>query len=80
MSRARQLKRELEVCQLPEGDLVEQIALLARRRRCDLLILGPADQSRARTAAGIDFRAVSRAAPCPVCVVILPGVPAEVAG
>ena len=57
----------------------QQIVLVARRLGCDLLILGATDESGAGSAPGLDFPALARTAPCPVCLVAMPLIPHEVA-
>ncbi len=77
LERARQLKREVEVHALPEGDSAEQIASLARELGCDLIVLGMPERPPAGERRLVDPEAVARIAPCPVCLVTAPGIPDE---
>jgi nucleotide-binding universal stress UspA family protein len=77
MQRAEQLKREVEVCPLPEGDPNQQIAVLVKQLDCDLLILGEIEESISDVPPVLDCKAVVRNSPCPVCLVTLPAIPHE---
>jgi amino acid transporter/nucleotide-binding universal stress UspA family protein len=80
MQRAEQLKREVEVCPLPEGDPNQQIAVLVKQLDCDLLILGEIEESISEAPPVLDCKAVVRNSPCPVCLVTLPAIPHETEG
>ncbi|MGD0656140.1 MAG: amino acid permease [Thermoguttaceae bacterium] len=77
MQRAEQLKREVEICPLPEGDPNQQIAVLVKQLDCDLLILGEIEESISDVPPVLDCKAVVRNSPCPVCLVTLPAIPHE---
>jgi len=66
MQRAEQLKREVEICPLPEGDPNQQIAVLVKQLDCDLLILGEIEESISDLPPVLDCKAVVRNSPCPV--------------
>jgi nucleotide-binding universal stress UspA family protein len=74
---AEQLHREVQVCQVPPGDPTDELAALARQLGCGLLILrhseGAGDGGPA-----IDYQAIARKCPCPVCFVEAPSIPDEV--
>ena len=74
--RAKQLRRELAVRDLPAGDTCTQIASLAAAMKCNLIILGKQESSAEQ--APLDCDAVVRQAQCAVCVVTLPKLPQEV--
>jgi amino acid transporter len=75
--RAERLKRDVEVCQLPEGELNQQIVALAKQLECDLLIMGELEESLSSSPAVLDYKAIARTAPCPVCLVSVPIIPHE---
>jgi hypothetical protein len=77
LGRAAKLRREVEVCQLPEKDTLEQLLKEAQERDCDMLILGAGDEVAAGNVV-IDASAVTKRASCPVCVIVLPTIPHEV--
>ncbi|MEN6449086.1 MAG: amino acid permease [Thermoguttaceae bacterium] len=78
LSRAEQLHREVEVCQLPPGDPADQLAALARQLGCGLLILRRGNGSGESAPPPIDPHAIMRKSPCPVCFVEVPSIPDEV--
>lgn len=80
LQRAEQLKREVEICQLPEGDPNQKIAELAKQLDCDLLILGEIDESISEGPLVLDYKTVMRSSPCPVCLVTIPAIPHETEG
>ena len=78
LKRAEQLRREVEVCQLPAGDPTDQLAALARQLGCGLLILRRSDGAGEAAPSAIDFQAIAKKCPCPVCFVEAPSIPDEV--
>jgi hypothetical protein len=74
VERARQLKRELDIQVLPEGDAAQGIVRLAEREEYDVVIIGRTSESPP-----FDVNYVARHAPCWVCVVTPTAIPAEVA-
>lgn len=77
IQRAERLKRDVEICTLPDGDQNQQIVLLAKKLECDLLIMGEVDESTIRSLRILDYKAVAHCAPCPVCLVSVPQIPHE---
>lgn len=80
LQRAEKLKREVEVCKLPEGDPNQQIVALAKQLQCNLLILEEIEESMTDMPLALDCRAIVRNSPCPVCLVTLPAIPHETEG
>ncbi len=80
LERAERLKREVEVCPLPEGDRNQQIVALAKQLQCDLLIIGETDESSTDLPPVVDCKAVVQTSPCPVCLVTVPAIPHETEG
>jgi nucleotide-binding universal stress UspA family protein len=78
LDQARQLRREVEVCALPEGEPAQQIVELARRLDCDLIVLGMLEEPSPGEEPLVDAQAVIHAAACPVCLVSTPVIPDEV--
>jgi len=77
LDRAQQLKREVEVRQLPEGEPAEQIVSLARELGCGLIVLGLLEDPPPGEQPLVDVRALVRIAPCPVCLFSAPALPEE---
>ncbi len=80
LQRAEQLKREVEVCSLPEGDPNQQIVALVKQLECDLLIMGEIEESITNLPPVLDCNTIVRNSPCPVCLVTLPAIPHETEG
>jgi nucleotide-binding universal stress UspA family protein len=78
LARAERLRREVEVCQLPEGDPAEELVNQAQKLGCDLLVLGVTDEPFASGRATLDAQAVAKKSVCPVCLIVPPGIPQEV--
>jgi amino acid transporter/nucleotide-binding universal stress UspA family protein len=77
LDRARQLKRQVEVQALPEGDSAAQIASLAEQLGCDMIVLGLLEDPPPGEQPLVDCHALVRIAPCPVCLVSAPAIPDE---
>jgi amino acid transporter/nucleotide-binding universal stress UspA family protein len=73
--RAKQLRREVTCRELPPGTLAAEVAALATRLRCDLILVGKSELSELQTPLDID--AIVREASCAVCVVTPPPIPQE---
>ncbi len=73
MQRAKQLRREVTCSELPPGELAEQLAALAEKLDCDLIVVGKPEISELQTP--IDTDAIIREANCAVCVVTPPRIP-----
>jgi amino acid transporter len=73
--RAKQLRREVICCEVPPGGLATQVAGLAKRLRCDLIVFGKPEASELQTP--VDTDAIVREASCAVCVVMQPHLPQE---
>jgi nucleotide-binding universal stress UspA family protein len=76
LTRARQLRREVELGTLPPGEPAQQIAALARQLHCNLILVGRPEESAGGPP--VDCEAVARDAACAVCVVITPLIPRQV--
>jgi nucleotide-binding universal stress UspA family protein len=75
VKRAEQLRRELDIQVLPQGDIARGIVEVAERGGYDLLVIG---QSSAYEAPSFDVDYVVHHAPCWVCVVTPTAIPREV--
>ena len=73
--RAKQLRREVTCRELPPGELAVQVAALATRLHCDLIMVGKPEISELQTP--LDTDAIVREASCAVCVVTPPHIPQE---
>jgi len=73
--RAKQLRREVTRSDVLPGELAVQVAELAKQLRCDLIMVGKAENSEVQTPLNTD--AIVRAASCAVCVVTPPHIPQE---
>ena len=80
VERALQLKRELDIQVLPQGDTAQEIVRLAEREEYDVVIIGRASESSPSEAPPLDVEYVVRHAPCWVCLVTPTAIPAEVDG
>ena len=80
VERALQLKRELDIQVLPQGDTAQEIVRLAEREEYDVIIIGRASESSPSEAPSFDVEYVVRHAPCWVCLVTPTAIPAEVDG
>jgi amino acid transporter/nucleotide-binding universal stress UspA family protein len=78
LERARQLKREVEIQPLPEGDRAAAIVNLAKQSRYDLLLIGFAPPSASYEAPPVDADYIVRHAPCRVCLLAPPAIPQDV--
>jgi amino acid transporter/nucleotide-binding universal stress UspA family protein len=78
LERAKQLNREVEVCQLADGDPVDGLVELVRKLGCDLLVLGLIKEAAPEGQMTIDPKAVARKCACPVCCVMPAEIPQEV--
>jgi len=77
VDRALQLKRELELQTLPEGDPAEEIVKLARSEKFNLVVLGrPSQSSYGEAPFNVDY--IVEHAPCWVCIVTPSPIPREV--
>ncbi len=74
--RAKQLRREVTCSELPPGDIAAQVAALAKRLRCDLIVVGKPEVSEELQTL-LDTDAIVREANCAVCVVTPPHIPQE---
>lgn len=79
LARARQLRREVEVSRLSEGDLTEQVLRLARELHSDLIVVGATEESEHGNRPAINQEVIEHDAPCAVCLVVRPRIPTEVA-
>lgn len=77
MDRALQLRRELDIQALPEGNPAEEIVKLAQVEKYDLIILGEASKS-SYGKAPFDVPYIMAHAPCWVCLVTPTPIPREV--
>lgn len=75
VKRAEQLRRELDVQALPDGDIAKGIVQVAERGGYDLVIIG---QTSAYETPPFDVGYVVRHAPCWVCLVTPSAIPPEV--
>jgi amino acid transporter/nucleotide-binding universal stress UspA family protein len=75
LQRAKQLRRDVTFEELPAGDPAEQVAALAQRLHCDLIVVGKAELTEQH--APLDTAAIIREAHCAVCVVTPPHIPQE---
>jgi amino acid transporter/nucleotide-binding universal stress UspA family protein len=73
--RAKQLRRDVTSAELPPGELAEQVAELAKKLHCDMIVVGKPEISSLQTP--LDTEAIIRAAGCAVCVVTPPHIPQE---
>jgi nucleotide-binding universal stress UspA family protein len=76
LTRAKQLRREVEAMPLPAGKPAEQIVALAREIRCSLIVLARPEESE--TPSVIDCDAVAHDSACAVCLVTPPQIPQQV--
>jgi amino acid transporter/nucleotide-binding universal stress UspA family protein len=76
LTRARQLRRAVEVCAMPPGEPTEQIVALAKQLQCNLIVVGASEDSELPPA--INPEAIVQAAACAVCVVSTPRIPQQV--
>jgi amino acid transporter len=77
VERALQLRREIDLQDLPEGDPTEAIISLARAEKYDVVILG-APSRLSRAAESLNLDCLVKQAPCWVCVVTPTAVPPDV--
>jgi nucleotide-binding universal stress UspA family protein len=76
LQRAKQLKRDVEIVAASEGEPAKQLVALIRKLDCDLLIVGE-EETPSGEPAILDYKALARSSPCPVCLVTLPVIPHE---
>jgi hypothetical protein len=77
MDRALQLRREIDIQTLPDGDSAQAIVKLAQSEKFDLVILGqPAKSSYGKACVDVDY--VLEHSPCWVCLVTPTPIPQEV--
>jgi hypothetical protein len=77
LDRAQQLKREVEVRQLPEGEPAEQLIALARELGCGLIVLGLLEDPPPGERPLVDVQTLVHGAPCAVCLFSAPALPEE---
>jgi nucleotide-binding universal stress UspA family protein len=77
VKQAEQLRREVEVQTLPEGDPAHGIVQLAERDQYDVIIIGQASPLSPNPAPAFDVDYVVRHAPCWVCLVTPTAIPRE---
>ena len=80
LKRAEQLRREVEVCELPAGDPTDQLASLTRKLAVGLLIVGVIDDPTQGGRGALDYKNIAKKCPCPICFVESPAIPDEVDG
>jgi nucleotide-binding universal stress UspA family protein len=73
--RAKQLRREVTCMEVPPGEFAVQVAEVAKRLHCDLIIVGKREVSEEQSPLDID--AITREATCAVCVITPPQIPQE---
>ena len=73
--RAKQLRREVECCELPPGELAAEVAALAKRQHCDMILVSKPEDSELQVPLDVDE--IVTEAHCAVCVVIRPHIPQE---
>ena len=76
LTRARQLRREVEICIVPPGDPAEQVVGLAKQLRCDLIVVGMMEG--ADSVVHVNHQTIVRESPCAVCLVAMPRIPQAV--
>ena len=78
IERARQLRREVAVAELPLGAAAEEaLVRLAAEQDCDVLIIGLPSQSSPQEGAPLDTDYIVRHASCWVCLVSWPTIPQD---
>lgn len=80
VDRANQLKRELELHYLPEGDPAQGIVSVAREGQYDLIIIGRSSDESSFESAPFDVDYVVGHAPCWVCLVAPSAIPVDLDG
>jgi amino acid transporter len=80
MQRAEKLKREVDVCKLPDGDPNQQLVCLVKQLQCDLLIMGELEESDTDAKIVLDYKEIARYSPCSVCLISVPVIPHETEG
>jgi amino acid transporter len=69
VERSEQLRREVDVCPLPQGEPAAEIVRLATEQKFDVILIGKASESSIETAPPLDVEYIVEHAPCWVCVV-----------
>ncbi len=77
IERAKQLRREVAVAELPLGAAAEELVRLAAEQDCDVLIIGLPSQSSPQEGAPLDTDYIVRHASCWVCLVSWPLIPQD---
>jgi amino acid transporter len=82
VERSQQLRREIDVCPLPEGDPAQEIVRLASEQKFDVVLIGKASESSIEAVPPLDTDYILEHAPCWVCLVMPKPIPnvADVAG
>lgn len=80
LTRARRLRREIDLRRMADETSAPRLADLARDLGCDLIVLRMTEKPRPGEPSGLDADLLLRSAPCRVCLVSSPRVPDEVAG
>jgi hypothetical protein len=78
LERAEQLRREVDVQELPVGDPAKAIVELAKERAFDVVIIGLASESATDDLPKLDISYVVRHSPCRVFPVASPIIPQDV--
>jgi amino acid transporter/nucleotide-binding universal stress UspA family protein len=74
--RAKQLRRDVSLSEFPPGETAVQVAELAEKLECNLIVVGRPEGSELQTP--LDTEAIIREAHCAVCVVVPPPIPQDV--
>jgi nucleotide-binding universal stress UspA family protein len=69
VERSQQLKREIDVCPLPDGEPSHEIVRLAAEQKYDLIVIGKPSESSLEAEPPLDVDYILEHAPCWVCVV-----------
>ncbi len=77
VERARQLRREVAVVELPPGVIAEQLVRLAEEQGCEVVIVGLPSESSPQQGLPIDTDYLVRHASCWVCLVTSPMIPQD---
>ena len=69
MERSQQLRREVDVCPLPQGEPAHEIVRLAAEQKFDVILIGKPSESSIEAGTPLDVDYIVEHAPCWVCVV-----------
>ncbi|MBI3836983.1 MAG: amino acid permease [Planctomycetia bacterium] len=76
LARAKQLRRQVDLCDLGDSEPAASLLRVAREDHCDLILIGVPSESEGPPS--LDVNTIVRHAPCRVCVIAQPEIPQEV--